>query len=70
MIELLLVLVSVALVVACGAFVAAEFSFVTVDRSRVDREAEDVEADRDVGRRRRRECRGLRRHLAHSRAPR
>ena len=41
MIELLLVLVSVALVVACGAFVAAEFSFVTVDRSRVDREAEE-----------------------------
>lgn len=41
MIELLLVLVSVALVVACGAFVAAEFSFVTVDRSSVDREAED-----------------------------
>ncbi|HMW45288.1 MAG TPA: hemolysin family protein, partial [Solirubrobacterales bacterium] len=41
MIELLLVLVSVALVVACGAFVAAEFSFVTVDRSRVDREADE-----------------------------
>lgn len=41
MIELLLVLVSVALVVACGAFVAAEFAFVTVDRSRVDREAEE-----------------------------
>lgn len=40
MIELLLVLISVALVVACGAFVAAEFSFVTVDRSTVDREAE------------------------------
>ncbi|MBN8870702.1 MAG: HlyC/CorC family transporter [Solirubrobacterales bacterium] len=40
MIELLLVLISVALVVVCGAFVAAEFSFVTVDRSRVEREAE------------------------------
>jgi len=40
MIELLLVLVSVALVVACGLFVAAEFSFVTVDRSTVDRDAE------------------------------
>jgi CBS domain containing-hemolysin-like protein len=41
MIELLLVLISVALVVVCGAFVAAEFSFVTVDRSRVEREAEE-----------------------------
>lgn len=40
MIEVLLVCVSLALVVACGAFVAAEFSFVTVDRSRVEREAE------------------------------
>lgn len=41
MIELLLVLVSVALVVACGLFVAAEFAFVTVDRSSVDRDAEE-----------------------------
>jgi CBS domain containing-hemolysin-like protein len=41
MIELLLVLISVVLVVVCGAFVAAEFSFVTVDRSTVDREAEE-----------------------------
>ncbi|MBK5110294.1 MAG: HlyC/CorC family transporter [Thermoleophilia bacterium] len=40
MIEILLVLVSVALVLACGAFVAAEFSFVTVDRVSVDRAAE------------------------------
>ncbi len=40
MIELLLVIVSVALILACGGFVAAEFSFVTVDRSTVDREAE------------------------------
>jgi CBS domain containing-hemolysin-like protein len=40
MIELLLVLVSAALIVACGAFVAAEFSFVTVDRSSVDKDAE------------------------------
>ncbi len=40
MIELLLVLVSVAMIVACGLFVAAEFSFVTVDRSSVDRDAE------------------------------
>ena len=41
MIELLLVLVSVALVVACGFFVASEFAFVTVDRSSVDRDAEE-----------------------------
>ena len=40
MIELLLLLISVVMVIACGAFVAAEFSFVTVDRSTVDREAE------------------------------
>ena len=40
MIEVLLLLVSVVMVLACGAFVAAEFSFVTVDRSTVDREAE------------------------------
>jgi CBS domain containing-hemolysin-like protein len=37
MIEVLLVGVSVLLIGACGAFVAAEFSFVTVDRSAVDR---------------------------------
>lgn len=36
MIELLLLLVSLVLVVACGAFVAAEFSFVTVDRATVE----------------------------------
>src|SRR5215212_6746919 len=41
MIELLLILASVLLVAACGAFVAAEFSFVTVDRSSVERAAED-----------------------------
>ncbi len=40
MVELLLVLVSVVMILACGAFVAAEFAFVTVDRSSVDREAE------------------------------
>jgi CBS domain containing-hemolysin-like protein len=40
MVELLLVIISVALILACGGFVAAEFSFVTVDRSTVDREAE------------------------------
>jgi CBS domain containing-hemolysin-like protein len=37
--EALLLLVSLALVVACGAFVAAEFSFVTVDRASVERAA-------------------------------
>ncbi|MDQ2623448.1 MAG: hemolysin family protein [Actinomycetota bacterium] len=40
MVELLLVLVSALLIVACGAFVAAEFAFVTVDRSSVDQAAE------------------------------
>ena len=40
MIEVLLILGALALVVACGAFVAAEFSFVTVDRGTVDRAAE------------------------------
>jgi magnesium and cobalt exporter, CNNM family len=40
MTDVLLVLVSLALVVACGAFVAAEFSFVTVDRSSVERAAD------------------------------
>ena len=38
--ELLLILVSALLVVACGAFVAAEFAFVTVDRSSVERAAQ------------------------------
>ena len=40
MIEVLLILGALALVVACGAFVAAEFSFVTVDRGSVDRAVE------------------------------
>ena len=40
MIEVLLLLLGVALVAACGAFVAAEFAFVTVDRSSVERAAE------------------------------
>jgi CBS domain containing-hemolysin-like protein len=40
MIELLLILAAVALVAACGAFVAAEFALVTVDRSSVERAAE------------------------------
>lgn len=37
MIELLLIAIALVLVAACGIFVAAEFAFVTVDRSRVDR---------------------------------
>ena len=40
MIEVLLILGALALVAACGAFVAAEFSFVTVDRGTVDRAVE------------------------------
>jgi len=40
LIEILLILISAGLVVACGAFVAAEFAFVTVDRATVDRAAE------------------------------
>src|SRR5215207_5538883 len=43
MIELLLILGALALVAACGAFVAAEFSFVTVDRGTVDRAVENGE---------------------------
>jgi len=39
MTEILLVAVSLAMVAACGIFVAAEFSFVTVDRGTVDRAA-------------------------------
>lgn len=41
LVESLLVVLSVVLVVACGVFVAAEFSFVTVDRSTVERLAEE-----------------------------
>jgi CBS domain containing-hemolysin-like protein len=41
MIELLLILIALLLVAACGAFVAAEFSLVTVDRSSVDRAVDD-----------------------------
>ncbi len=41
MTEVLLLLTSLALVLACGVFVAAEFAFVTVDRSAVDRAAEE-----------------------------
>lgn len=45
--EWLLVGVSVLLVLACGAFVAAEFAFVTVDRSTVERAAERGERGAD-----------------------
>ena len=41
MTPLLLLLVALALVAACGLFVAAEFSFVTVDRPSVERAAAD-----------------------------
>ncbi len=37
--SLLLLVLALALVAACGVFVAAEFSFVTVDRARVEQEA-------------------------------
>jgi CBS domain containing-hemolysin-like protein len=40
MIEVLLIIAALALVAACGAFVAAEFAFVTVDRGSVERAAE------------------------------
>ncbi|TXR55125.1 hemolysin family protein [Quadrisphaera setariae] len=40
MTELLLLLTAAALVVACGGFVAAEFSLLTVDRATVERDAE------------------------------
>ena len=40
MTEVPYLLVSLALIVACGMFVAAEFAFVTVDRASVDRAAE------------------------------
>src|SRR5215203_3590026 len=40
-----LLAVSLVLIVACGVFVAAEFAFVTVDRSRV----EQLAADGDSG---------------------
>ena len=39
MIEVLLIVLALLLVAACGAFVAAEFAFVTVDRSTVERAA-------------------------------
>ncbi|HLN79168.1 MAG TPA: hemolysin family protein [Nocardioidaceae bacterium] len=41
MTEVLLLLLSLALVLACGVFVAAEFAFVTVDRAAVDRAADE-----------------------------
>jgi CBS domain containing-hemolysin-like protein len=41
LIELLLIGIALALVVACGAFVAAEFAFVTVDRATVEKAVEN-----------------------------
>ena len=48
MTEALLLLAAAALVVACGVFVAAEFSFVGVDRAAVEREAEHDRRARGV----------------------
>jgi CBS domain containing-hemolysin-like protein len=44
MTEVLLILCALGLVAACGAFVAAEFAFVTVDRGSVERAAEEGDA--------------------------
>ncbi len=44
MIELLLIVVALALVAACGLFVAAEFALVTVDRPTVERHAAEGDA--------------------------
>ena len=44
MIELLLILLALLLVAACGAFVAAEFALVTVDRAAAQRAAESGDA--------------------------
>ena len=41
MIDILLLIVALLLVAACGAFVAAEFSFITVSRSSVERATEE-----------------------------
>ena len=45
MTEVLLLLIALLLVAACGAFVAAEFSFITVDRSSIERAAADGDVD-------------------------
>lgn len=44
MTELLLIALALALVLVCGAFVLAEFAFVTVDRATVERAARDGDA--------------------------
>ena len=46
MTELLLLALALLLIAACGVFVAAEFSFVTVDRAQVDRAAAAGDARR------------------------
>lgn len=46
MIEVLLLLAAVLLTLACGVFVAAEFSLTTVERSLLEREA--AEGDRNA----------------------
>ncbi|MFZ2502151.1 MAG: hemolysin family protein [Nocardioides sp.] len=45
MTEWLLLLLSLLLIAACGAFVAAEFAFVTVDRRTIDKAAEQGDLD-------------------------
>lgn len=45
--EILLLAVAVLLMFACGIFVAAEFSFVTVDRASVERAAEEGQPGAD-----------------------
>ena len=42
--SLLLLVLALALVAACGVFVAAEFSFVTVDRAQVEHDAASGDA--------------------------
>ncbi|WP_372734642.1 hemolysin family protein [Nocardioides sp.] len=44
MTELLLLALALLLIAACGVFVAAEFSFVTVDRAQIDRDADAGDA--------------------------
>ena len=50
MTEVLLLFVALALVLACGVFVAAEFSLTTVDRAKLDRAAERGERGADSAR--------------------
>ncbi|QQS02337.1 MAG: HlyC/CorC family transporter [Austwickia sp.] len=49
MTELLLLLLSLLLIAACGVFVAAEFAFLTVDRNHIERRAAGAGGDGDGG---------------------